>query len=257
MPDNTTPAGAARRRAGPAGSSGAMDHPVALISGASRGIGKVIARQLAAVGLTVHVGSGDAARGQRAAADIVGDARLLVLDVTDAASIADATSQVAALDILVHNAGVSGDDTTADQENLATFRIYETNVCGVVAVTNAFLPALRRSAHPRIVNISSGTGSLAWATGPQFAHRGSYAAYRSSKAALNALTVFYAHALAGDGVKVNALAPGLRRTGLNATAAASDGDPAQAAAGAVRLALLPDEGPSGEFFSWDGTPVPW
>ena len=231
MPDNTTPAGAARRRAGPAGSSGAMDHPVALISGASRGIGKVIARQLAAVGLTVHVGSGDAARGQRAAADIAadiaGDARLLVLE------------------------------TTADQENLATFRIYETNVCGVVAVTNAFLPALRRSAHPRIVNISSGTGSLAWATGPQFAHRGSYAAYRSSKAALNALTVFYADALAGDGVKVNALAPGLRRTGLNATAAASDGDPAQAAAGAVRLALLPDEGPSGEFFSWDGTPVPW
>ena len=82
----------------------------------------------------------------------------------------------------------------------------------VVAVTNAFLPALRRSAHPRIVNISSGTGSLAWATGPQFPHRGTYAAYRSSKAALNALTVYYAHALADDGIKVNALAPGLRRT---------------------------------------------
>jgi NAD(P)-dependent dehydrogenase (short-subunit alcohol dehydrogenase family) len=127
----------------------------------------------------------------------------------------------------------------------------------VVAVTNAFLPALRRSAHPRIVNISSGTGSLAWATGPQFPHRGTYAAYRSSKAALNALTVYYAHALADDGIKVNALAPGLRRTDLNATAAASDGDPAEAAAGAVRLALLPDDGPSGEFFSWDGTQVPW
>jgi NAD(P)-dependent dehydrogenase (short-subunit alcohol dehydrogenase family) len=112
-------------------------------------------------------------------------------------------------------------------------------------VTNAFLPALRRSAHPRIVNISSGTGSLTWATGPQFPHRGSYAAYRSSKAALNALTVYYAHALADDGIKVNALAPGLRRTDLNATAAASDGDPAEAAAGAVRLALLPDDGPQG------------
>src|SRR5258708_5234025 len=129
-------------------------------------------------------------------------------------------------------------------------RIYETNVFGVVAVTNAFLPALGRSAHPRIVNISSGTGSLAWATGPQFPHRGTYAAYRSSKAALNTLT-------ADDGIKMNALAPGLRRTNLNATAAASDGDPAEAAAGAVRLALLPDDGPSGEFFSWDGTPVPW
>ena len=107
------------------------------------------------------------------------------------------------------------------------------------------------------MNISSGTGSLAWSAGPQFPHRGTYAAYRSSKAALNALTLYYAHALAGDGIKVNALAPGLRRTGLNAAAAASDGDPAEAAAGAVRLALLPDDGPSGEFFSWDGTPVPW
>ena len=116
---------------------------------------------------------------------------------------------------------------------------------GVVAVTNAFLPALRRSAHPRIVNVSSGTGSLTWATDPQSRHwSGRYAAYRSSKTALNALTVFYAGALAGDGIKVNALAPSLRRTDLNATAAASDGDPAEAAAGAVRLALLPDDGPA-------------
>jgi len=178
--------------------------------------------------------------------------------VTDTASIADAARQVSTLDIPVNNAGISGDDTTPDREDPGTFRrIYETNVFGVVAVTNAFLPALRRSAHPRIVNISTGTGSLTWATGPQFPHRGSYAAYRSSKAALNALTIYYAHALAGDGIKVNALAPGLRRTDLNATAAASDGDPAEAAAGAVRLALLPDDGPSGEFFSSDGTPVPW
>jgi hypothetical protein len=99
-------------------------------------------------------------------------------------------------------------------------------------------------------------GSLTWATGPQFPHHGTYAAYRSSKAALDAVTIFYAHALAADGIKVNALAPGLRRTDLNATAAASGGDPAEAAAGAVRLALLPDDGPSGEFLSWDGTQVP-
>jgi NAD(P)-dependent dehydrogenase (short-subunit alcohol dehydrogenase family) len=235
-----------------------MDNSIALVTGANKGIGNQIARQLAATGLTVHVGSRDAARGERAVEEIGGDARLLVLDVTDAASIADAARQVGALDILVNNAGISGEDRTPDQEDVdALHRIYETNVFGVVAVTNAFLPALQRSAHPRIVNISSGTGSLAWATGPQFPHRGTYAAYRSSKTALNALTVHYAHALAGDGIKVNALAPGLRRTDLNATAAASDGDPAEAAAGAVRLALLPDDGPSGEFFSWDGTPVPW
>ncbi len=235
-----------------------MENLVALVTGANKGIGKQIARQLAGAGVTVYVGSRDAARGERAVAEIGADARLAVLDVTDAASIAAAAAQIGTLDILVNNAGISGDGKTADAEDLATFRrIYETNVFGVAAVTNAFLPALRRSAHPRVVNISSGTGSLTWATGPQFPHRGSYAAYRSSKAAMNALTVFYAHTLAGEGIKVNALAPGLRRTDLNATAAASGGDPAEAAAGAVRLALLPDDGPSGEFFSWDGTPVPW
>jgi NAD(P)-dependent dehydrogenase (short-subunit alcohol dehydrogenase family) len=236
-----------------------MDNSIALVTGANTGIGQEIARQLAAAGLTVYAGSRDAGRGQRAVEEIGGDARLLVLDVTDPASVADAASRIDALDILVNNAGISGQDKTPDQEDADSFRrIYETNVFGVVAVTNAFLPALRRSGHPRIVNISSGTGSLTWATDPQSGHRsGRYAAYRSSKAALNALTVFYAHTLAGDGIKVNALAPGLRRTGLNATAAASGGDPAEAAAGAVRLALLPDDGPSGEFFSWDGTKVPW
>jgi NAD(P)-dependent dehydrogenase (short-subunit alcohol dehydrogenase family) len=235
-----------------------MDNSIALVTGANNGIGKEIARQLAGAGLTVYIGSRDAARGRRAAGEIDGDTRLLVLDVTDAASVAAAARQAGTLDILVNNAGISGDGKTADQEDAGTLRrIYDTNVFGVVAVTNAFLPMLQRSAHPRIVNISSGTGSLTWATGPQFPHRGTYAAYRSSKAALNALTVFYAHTLADDGIKVNALAPGLRRTGLNAAAAASDGDPAEAAAGAVRLALLPDDGPSGGFFSWDGTPVPW
>jgi NAD(P)-dependent dehydrogenase (short-subunit alcohol dehydrogenase family) len=235
-----------------------MDNSIAVVTGANKGIGKEIARQLAGAGLTVYIGSRDAARGERAVEEIGGDARLLVLDVTDAANIADAACRVDTLDILVNNAGISGDGTTPDREDVDAFRrIYETNVFGVVAVTNAFLPALRRSAHPRIVNISSGTGSLTWANGPQFPHRGTYAAYRSSKGALNALTVYYAHSLADDGIKVNALAPGLRRTDLNVTAAASDGDPAEAAARAVRLALLPDGGPSGEFFSWDGTPVPW
>jgi NAD(P)-dependent dehydrogenase (short-subunit alcohol dehydrogenase family) len=232
-----------------------MDNSIALVTGANTGIGKEIARQLAGAGLTVYVASRDAARGERAVDEIGGDTRLLVLDVTDAASIADAARQVDTVDILVNNAGISGDGKTPDAEDLGTFRrIYETNVFGVIAVTNAFLPSLRRSAHPRIVNISSGTGSLATTAGQDSA---AFAAYRSSKTALNMVTVLYAKALAGDGLKVNALAPGLRRTGLNARAASSDGDPAEAAAGAVRLALLPDDGPSGGFFSWDGTPVPW
>ena len=232
-----------------------MDNAIALVTGANKGIGKEIARQLAAEGLTVYVGSRDAGRGERAAGEIGGDARPLQLDVTDAASIAAAAKQVGALDILVNNAGISLDDKTPDQQGADEFRqVYETNVFGVVAVTNAFLPALRRSAHPRIVNISSSTGSIAIAADRDVA---GFAAYRSSKTALNMLTVLYAKALAADGVKVNALAPGLRKTGLNSRAAESGGDPAEAAAGAVRLALLPGDGPTGQFFSWDGTAVPW
>jgi NAD(P)-dependent dehydrogenase (short-subunit alcohol dehydrogenase family) len=190
--------------------------------------------------------------------EIGGGARLLVLDVTEAKSIADAAQQVHDLDILVNNAGILVDGRTAPEADVDSFRrTYETNLFAVLAVTNAFLPALRRSARPRIVNISSGTASLTWSTGPDRRFSAGGAAYRSSKTALNALTVFYAQALEDQGFRVNALAPGLRRTDLNERAAASDGDPAEAAAGAVRLALLPDDGPTGEFFSWDGTVAPW
>jgi NAD(P)-dependent dehydrogenase (short-subunit alcohol dehydrogenase family) len=182
------------------------DHPdnsIALVTGANKGIGREIARQLAAAGHTVYVGSRDAGRGKDAVADIGGDARLLVLDVTDAGSIAAAARQVPSLDILVNNAGISsGDPKQVTEEDPGTFRrIYETNVFGVIAVTNAFLPALRRSAHPRIVNISSGTASLAASAGQAegviaFASRptGALGAYRSSKTALNELTVLYANA---------------------------------------------------------------
>ncbi|MFI5709616.1 SDR family NAD(P)-dependent oxidoreductase [Kribbella sp. NPDC051620] len=235
---------------------------LALVTGANSGIGKEIARQLLSRGFVVHVGARDAERG-RAAVDELGlGARLLVFDVTDPRSVEAAASQVPALDVLVNNAGVSDLGQTPVETSADTLRrVYETNVFGVVTVTNAFLPALRRSARPRIVNVSSGTGSLGWSTGPnpQFDHRigGAGAAYRSSKAALNALTVYYAQTLAEHGFKVNALAPGLRATNLNSRAAEHGGDPAEAAAGAVRLALLPDDGPTAGFFSWDGTTAPW
>ncbi|HEX4484074.1 MAG TPA: SDR family oxidoreductase [Solirubrobacteraceae bacterium] len=234
----------------------------ALVTGASGGIGKEIARQLAAAGLAVLVGCRTVERGEQAVEEIGENARLLVLDVTDSTSIDDAAAQVGQLDVLVNNAGMMVDGESAPDASVESFRrTYETNVFGVLAVTNALLPLLRRSAHPRIVNVSSGTGSLGWSSGPNpqfpFETGGTAAAYRSSKTALNALTLFYAQALASDGFKVNALAPGLRATNLNARAAASGGDPAEAAAGAVRLALLPDDGPTGQFFSWDGTGVPW
>ncbi|MFE9118868.1 SDR family oxidoreductase [Streptomyces sp. NPDC007172] len=238
-----------------------MNDRTALVTGASKGIGKHIARLLVAEGLTVHVGARDAQRGQRAVEEIGAGARCLILDVTDPDSIAKAAAQVDRLDVLVNNAGISPSLTPPAEAGVEEFRrTYETNVFGVVAVTNAFLPALRSSPHPRIVNISSGTASLTWSTSPnpQFTPGGAGAAsYRSSKAALNALTVLYALSLADAGFKVNALAPGLRATDLNPRAASAGGDPAEAAQGAVRLALLPDDGPTGGFFSWDGTPVPW
>jgi NAD(P)-dependent dehydrogenase (short-subunit alcohol dehydrogenase family) len=240
-----------------------MTASIALVTGATGGIGLQIARQFAELGWTVFVGARDATRGAEVAAQFGG--RAVLLDVTDVDTITAAASSVLELDVLVNNAGISLDTGASVTETDAEVfrRTYETNVFGVVAVTNAFLPALRRSAHPRIVNVSSGTGSLTWSTGPnpqfdyQAAGTGSGAAYRSSKTSLNALTVFYAQALAGDGIKVNALAPGVRATNLNPRAASVGGDPAEAAAGAVHLALLPDDGASGQLFSWDGTVVPW
>jgi NAD(P)-dependent dehydrogenase (short-subunit alcohol dehydrogenase family) len=236
---------------------------LALVTGANSGIGKEIARQLLSCGLRVYVGSRDAGRGQATVDELGEGARLLVLDVTSEQSVAASAARVTQLDVLVNNAGISDAGQPPTEMDMDTLRrVYETNVFGVVAVTNAFLPALRRSAHPRIVNVSSGTGSLTWSTGPnpQFDYHtaGRAAAYRSSKTALNALTIYYAQALAADGsFKVNALAPGLRATNLNSRAAEHGGDPAEAAAEAVRLALLPKDGPTAEFFSWDDTVAPW
>ena len=237
-----------------------MNNRTALVTGANKGIGKEIAKQLADVGLTVYVGSRDAGRGQRAVDEIGADARLLMLDVTDAESISGAAEQIDTLDILVNNAGIAVDGAPPTESSLDSFRrTYETNVFGVLAVTNAFLPALRRSSSPRIVNISSGIGSLAWSTGPhsRFPADGAAAAYRTSKTALNALTLFYAQALAGDGFKVNVMGPGPRATDMPALTGNSGGDPAEGAAGAVLLALLPDDGPTGTFVTWDGSPIPW
>jgi NAD(P)-dependent dehydrogenase (short-subunit alcohol dehydrogenase family) len=237
------------------------DGLVALVSGATSGIGREIARQLLAAGATVWIGARDEGRGSRAVAELGERARVVPLDVTDEASVVAAAAHVGELDVLVNNAGVNpgGEDVTStgwDQMRAA----YETNVFGVVALTQAVVPALQRSDHPRVVNVSSGTGSLAWAEGPnpQFDAvrvRGGGLAYRTSKTAVNAVTLLTAQAL-GPRVKVNALAPGLRRTNL-VPGTSAGGDPAEAAAGAVRLALLPDDGPTGALWSWDGTRVPW
>ncbi|MGJ7905024.1 SDR family NAD(P)-dependent oxidoreductase [Actinopolyspora sp. H202] len=237
-----------------------MNDSTALVTGANKGIGKEIARLLAAAGLRVHLGSRDPERGRAAAAEIGGDVTVLPIDVTDDTSIARAAREIDELDILVNNAGISTDEVPVTETGRDDFRrTYETNLFGVVAVTNAFLPALRRSRRPRIVNISSGTGSLDLSTGANrwFSTTGTDAAYRSSKTALNALTVFYSHELAEEGFRVNSLAPGLRGTDLNERATRDGKDPAEAAETAVQLAMLADDGPTGLFHSWDGSLVPW
>ena len=235
---------------------------IALVTGANSGIGFEIAKQLLDAGLDVLVGARNASKGKEASAQLGPGARPVLIDVTDEASIRAAATEVDRLDVLVNNAGINpGGEDISDTSVEQLRRAYETNVFGIVAVTQAFLPALRRSAHPRIVNISSGTGSLTWNSGdnPQFDWRrakGGGLAYRSSKTAVNAITLLTAQALEADGILVNALAPGLRQTNLIAGMTVG-GDPAEAAEGAVRLALLPDGGPTGALWSWDGTLAPW
>lgn len=245
----------------PAEISWAGSDSAALVTGGNGGIGLEIARQLLDRGITVWIGTRDLAKGRQAAQALGPAVRVVQLDVTDPVSVAAAVEHVGELDILVNNAGVNpgGEDIRGTMiEHMR--RAYETNVFGLIAVTQGFVPALSRSAHPRIVNVSSGTGSLAWSSGPnpQFdweRSQGGGLAYRSSKTAVNAVTLLTAQAL-GEAVKVNALAPGLRRTNL-ISGMSVGGDPAEAATGALRLALLPDDGPSGALWSWDGTRVPW
>ena len=248
-------------------------HKVALITGANKGIGRATAEQLASRGMIVLIGARDTGRGDEAAARLRsagGDAHALTLDVTDQASVQAAAKQVeerfGRLDILVNNAGITGSGQVAPQDALDQIpssvdlvmvrAVFETNVFGVIMVTNAMLPLLRRSSEPRIVNISSGAASLAIASIPDGPLAGlpASAAYSPSKTALNALTVQYAMELRKDGFLVNAADPGYVDTDINAHHGYLT--PAQGASVVVRLATLDADGPTAGFFSAAG-PVPW
>jgi NAD(P)-dependent dehydrogenase (short-subunit alcohol dehydrogenase family) len=246
---------------------------VALITGANKGIGRAAAEQLAALGMTVLIGARDPQRGEEAAAAVRatgGDAHALTLDVTDPATIAQAASWVGErfghLDVLINNAGITGSGQVSPQDavdqipstvDLDMVRaVFETNVFGVIALTNAMLPLLRRSPAPRIVNVSSGGGSLAIAADPDgpLTDLPTSAAYTPSKTALNSLTVQYANELRKDGILVNAAAPGYVATDINNHSGFLT--PAQGATVLVRLATLDADGPTAGFFSAEG-PVPW
>jgi NAD(P)-dependent dehydrogenase (short-subunit alcohol dehydrogenase family) len=237
---------------------------IALITGANKGIGFEIARQLGEQGNVVLVGARDEVRGKQAADSLAGRGiavEPLRIDVTDATSAADAAIQIerryGRLDILVNNAGISGGFTGAPSEATADDmrKVYETNVFGVVSVTNAMLALLRRSAAGRIVNMSSHVGSLTLNSDPGSPFAGlNMIAYQSSKTALNAITVAYAKELRGTPIKVNAAYPGVVATDINHHQ--GHRTPAAGAVIAVRLALLDDTGPSGACLSEDGA-VPW
>ncbi|MBN6038196.1 SDR family NAD(P)-dependent oxidoreductase [Amycolatopsis sp. 195334CR] len=217
----------------------------ALVTGGGKGIGRAIVQRLAEHGFTVY-------QGVRGEAEGGPGIRPVRLDVTDPDSVAAAVSTIEAesgrLDVLVNNAGIMTEwGVRADQVTAEHLReVYEVNVFGVVTVTSACLPLLRRSAGARIVNVSSGLGSLGVLSG--LSGRG-FLAYSSSKAALNALTLLYADALRADGIKVNATSPGLVPTDQNAEAPFPRGTrtPFDGAVVPVALATLPPDGPTGTF----------
>jgi NAD(P)-dependent dehydrogenase (short-subunit alcohol dehydrogenase family) len=227
---------------------------IALITGANKGIGFATAQLLGARGITVLAGARDESRGRQAERDLLAggaDARFVPLDVTDDKSVARAAEWIDAeygvLDILVNNAGIArGDGRSRPSETtLGTLReVYETNVFGVVAVTNAMLPLLRRAATARIVNVSSEVGSITSMTDPGSPlYPMASVPYPSSKTALNMVTAMYAKELRDTPIKVNAANPGYCATDLNGRSGLRT--PEQGAEISVHLATLPADGPTG------------
>ncbi len=239
------------------------EQTVALVTGANKGIGYEIAAGLGALGWKVGVGARDPRRLDEAVDRLrkAGhDAFAVPLDVTDDASVTAAASsveeQAGGLDVLVNNAGITGgmaqQPTTADLDVVRT--VVETNVIGVMRVTNAMLPMLRRSDSPRIVNMSSLVGSLTRQSGPGDQTGPIGVAYAPSKTFLNAVTVQYAKDLRDTNILVNLACPGFVATDLNGFR--GHRTPEQGAAIGLRLATLPDDGPSGGYFE-DAGVIPW
>jgi NAD(P)-dependent dehydrogenase (short-subunit alcohol dehydrogenase family) len=229
-----------------------MTTTIALITGANKGIGLETARQFGARGFTVLAGARDEERGLEAEralrADGV-DARFVRLDVTDDASVRRAADWIERdyrrLDILVNNAGIARGSLPSQTDLDAMREVYEVNVYGVIRVTNAVLPLLRRAPAARIVNVSSEVGSISSMTDPAspLAQMPAGLAYPSSKAALNMITAMYAKELRDTPIKVNAANPGYTKTDLNRNSGFRS--VAEGAEASVYLATLPADAPSG------------
>lgn len=244
---------------------------VALVTGANQGVGNEIAKALVANGYMVYLGSRKLENGEKAAAEIGENARAIQLDVTQEQTIHAAMERIGKeqgrLDLLVNNAGISHGGTApkGPEELMRTGRavnvsldevrtVWETNVFGVIAVTQASLPLLRKSSAARIVNVSSGLGSLTWISEPECWARENFGiVYAASKTALNAVTMAFALELEKENIKVNATSPGYTATALNnfqGTDSLEFGSREP-----IRVALETD-GPTATFTGPDG-PLPW
>jgi NAD(P)-dependent dehydrogenase (short-subunit alcohol dehydrogenase family) len=249
------------------------DKRIALVTGANQGVGLQVAKELAANAVTVLVGSRNFERGEAAAREIGAGATALQLDVTDRVSVAEAAGRVrkefGRLDLLVQNAAVSNTRmgslslqeyakvSRASNASLDEVRtVWETNVFGVLAVYQAMLPLLRESSDARIVNVSSGVGSLTENANPAHPYHPMFGpVYSASKAALNAITLAMMVELESTGIKVNLVSPGFTRTNLNGyegTQSVEEGSREVA-----RVALLGPDGPSGTFTRWENVTIPW
>lgn len=251
-----------------------QDTRIALVTGANQGVGRQVAKELAARGHTVLVGSRNPERGEAAAKEIGPLAVAIQLDVTDHSSIAAAAERIrreyGRLDLLVNNAAIShtgraGDITVEEHARLTrpsnvpldeVRAVWETNVFGVLAVYQAMLPLLRESADARIVNVSSSVGSLTMNADPSFHYRSIFGpTYAASKTALNAMTLAMMIELESTGIKVNLVSPAFTKTNLNnyqGTESVEDGSRE-----VVRVALLGPDGPTGTFTRWENQTIPW
>jgi NAD(P)-dependent dehydrogenase (short-subunit alcohol dehydrogenase family) len=243
----------------------ANEKKIALVTGGNKGIGLEISRNLSAAGCTVLLGARDAERGQQAVRQLeqagLSDVHWIEIDVTRQDSITAAAqlieSRYGRLDILMNNAGVNlrGDGLPGAADVGVVEKIFDTNFFGALRVAQTMLPLLRKSPAGRIVNTSSGLGSLTFNSDPAWTGRDvKLIGYNSSKAALNMLTVHLAYELRDTRIKVNSANPGYTKTDLNDNQGTQ---PVEVGAiEATRLALLDDDGPTGQSFSKDG-PDPW
>jgi NAD(P)-dependent dehydrogenase (short-subunit alcohol dehydrogenase family) len=250
-----------------------QDKRIALVTGANQGVGFQVAKALVTNGVTVLVGSRNFERGEAVAKEIGPGAVALQLDVTDRVSIATAAERIRKefghLDLLVNNAAIS--NTRKGTLSLQEYRkitrpsiasldeiraVWETNVFGALAVYQAMLPLLRESSEARIVNVSSGVGSLTSNADPSHPFHASYSpVYPASKTALNAITLAMMIELESTGIKVNLVSPGFTKTNLNGyegTESVEDGSRE-----VVRVALLGPDGPTGTFTRWENVTIPW